>query len=234
MKSVEALVCEKCGCGYYCGTWPSACPYCENEKLQKEIERLRIIVQRVATQAEAHRDASGEFEFIDYYAIPPQVFRLLESVQAKMKVPKRGSPEWWDLRSDWAEWAAEDADGCDYEFEEKPSVNEKLGDWVVFGGNHEFINQDQPNPGWRNSLIRRPFRWQEPTADTPVDTLVWARDGKHCEWKRRHYSSPRMCWNSGTTSFTMADEVPWSHIVLANPEHPGMEPPLDWEPSNAK
>jgi len=126
VKTTEALVCETCGCAYDCGTYPSPCPYCENEKLRKEIERLkqgqkkvraelnrwrnkmtgreneeshefdcitviaakyreqverlRIIVRRVATQAEAHRDASGEFEFIDYYAIPPQVFR--EATQA--------------------------------------------------------------------------------------------------------------------------------------------------------
>lgn len=83
--------------------------------------------------------------------------------------------------------------------------------------------------------IERPYEWQVPTKDTPMDAPCFRRK---CggSWIRAHFAGRGhaesfMVWDNGQSSWTSAQKTMWKYVVLADPTNPDRVPPEDFYPS---
>ena len=64
----------------------------------------------------------------------------------------------WDDAPWWAEWLAQDEDGCWVFFHLKPNAKSLSGKWDGYSVTDDFeeIHGDDANQNWKNTLEKRP------------------------------------------------------------------------------
>lgn len=91
---------------------------------------------------------------------------------------------------EWAKYAAVDADGDGFYYEDKPRACEADGEWLVdrcIVGTNRIITDDFDPTDWQNSLIERPVKENKLPDWCKVGAYVWS-GGEYFEVTENHLS----------------------------------------------
>lgn len=146
----------------------------------------------------------------------------------RLRLPVRGSKAYWDDAPDWAKAAFINRLGDDH-WTSNVDVYVRGHDWIDLGGHYIMTSQMYPTDDWKNSKILRPYAWQTPNQDTPVDTPAWRRGCSTDPWEPTNTAGGRDYWGSGRTSHTGDYKLHAHQIVLADQNDLSRCPPLDFE-----
>jgi len=140
---------------------------------------------------------------------------------------KYGSKEFWELLSPDVQYVSIDNGDSHLTLwlDNAPPVREAVL-WV--GGGYAQLSFRRLRltelPDWTQSLIKRPYRWQRPTAATPMDAPVWVYDASKSRWVPQHWATNDRCWERGGTSATTEYFYAPTWVVLPHPTDPDLRP----------
>lgn len=181
--------------------------------------------EREPTKISAGRWSGGTYWSLSCLALenlPPWEKSL------RLRPPVRGSKAYWDDAPDWAQ-ASFIAPGEREYWTSNVEVFVRDDHWVYLSGKYEHTGRTYPSDHWQESKLIRPYVWQLPDENTPVDTPALARRSSSGIWELRHYASPGKCYKDGRTRYSSGGDkgVGFVQIVLADPNDPSRVPPMD-------